>query len=380
MEKNKSFESIDYYDHQMRSCNLTSLTRYKWLTQFAFNFTLGINKLSKTSAIDSVKTEKNDFYGNVSEKLRNRILREFKNNHKIKYNDPIPIPVINTHDVSESIFKEWRFKVNMPLVIKGLVKDSNACKNWSKDWLAENFGLQMVQCIPPASSTEDRTKAKLKEISLKDFFTNDKYENYYINNHHSVFNTNDFYKNCSGKKVEEVRGSKCLIDQWFISRSKQTGSALHCANGDNLFLNIKGRKEWHFIHPSYSAILSPLMSKYAVYAISDIENSLLENWESIYKSHPILEYVPIYKVVLKEGDVLFNPSWWWHSVRNLEPFTIGCAARFRAPKTINNSAFSLCQIIEAIKYPKKSVIPQFLSMLIKRKVSKNFIGSIHSKN
>ncbi len=380
MEKNKSFESIKGYDQQIRSCNLTSLTRYKWLTQFAFNFTLGINKLSKSTAINSVKTEKNDFYGNVSEKLRNRILKEFKNNHRISYTEPIPIPVIHAEDISESLFKEWRIKVNMPIVIKGLIKDSNACKNWSKNYLTEKFGNEEVQCIPPSSSTEAGTKAKLKEISLEDFFTKDDYKNYYINNHHSVFKTDDFYENCYGKKVESLRGSKCLIDQWFISRSNQTGSALHCANGDNLFLNIKGRKEWHFIHPSYSPILSPLMSKYAVYVISDIENSLLANWNSIYKSHPILEYVPIYKVVLEEGDVLFNPSWWWHSVRNLDTFTIGCAARFRAPKSINNSAFSFCQIIEAFKYPRKSVIPQFLFMLIKRKVSKNFIGSIHSKN
>lgn len=380
MERSNSFGFINHYKPEIQKCRLSYKTRVKWGLQFLFNFTFEINKLKDDSNGNSEITKKTEAYGNVSEKLRLKINKEFRDKHKTLFDQPLPLPEIKSEDLTKGLFKKWRLKANMPLVIKGLIKDSYACENWSTDWLGATFGDEKVLCVPPEFSTEKGEKVKLKEVRVRDYFSKDEYKQYYINNHHSIFGPNDFYQNCKGRQIEELRGSRSLIDQWFISRSKKTGSPLHCANGDNLFLNIKGRKEWHFIHPSYTPIVSPLLSKYAIYAIADIENSLFADWESIYERHPMLKYVPIYKVVLEEGDVLFNPSWWWHSVRNLEDFTIGCATRFMAPRTSNNiSVFSYCQMIEAVKHPRKSVIPQSLSMLLSRKVNKNLLVYMFSK-
>jgi len=44
---------------------------------------------------------------------------------------------------------------------------------------------------------------------------------------------------------------------------------------------------------------------------------LTDEKEEIDKKYPLYNYVPKYSAHLKPGDVLYNPPWWWHEVRNL---------------------------------------------------------------
>jgi len=287
---------------------------------------------------------------------------------------------VTSENLSKKQFSIWRKKVNMPIVFRGFIKNSKACKTWSLEWLNENFGDEVVLCIPPEISSFLGEEVKLKEISVRDFCTLKDYQNYYINNHHSLFGNKDFYESCKGKNIEDLRGTRHIVDQWFISRSTQTGTSLHCANGDNMFLNIKGRKEWHFIHPSYTPLLSPLVSKYGTYAVAGVEKYLLNDWSSIIEKYPFFKFIPVYKVVLEEGDVLFNPPWWWHSVRNLDYFTLGSATRYLAPgKASNIPVFHVCQVVEAIRHPIKSVYPQTVYMLFFKGINKGLLNSIFSK-
>lgn len=38
--------------------------------------------------------------------------------------------------------------------------------------------------------------------------------------------------------------------------------------------------------------------------------------------------IPRYEILLDEGDMLFNPPWWWHAITNKTKYTIACANRF----------------------------------------------------
>jgi len=97
-----------------------------------------------------------------------------------------------------------------------------------------------------------------------------------------------------------------------------TGSSLHCAVGGNFFFNVHGKKRWVLIEPKYSRHLCSMPSKNFEFVISgrDIENP-----------DDILNKIPKYEVTLEPGDVLYVAPWWWHYVKNLTPFTIGCAVR-----------------------------------------------------
>ena len=42
----------------------------------------------------------------------------------------------------------------------------------------------------------------------------------------------------------------------------------------------------------------------------------------------MFKYCPVYQATLEPGDVLFNPPWWWHSIKNVDATTVGVASRW----------------------------------------------------
>ncbi|WP_242083918.1 cupin-like domain-containing protein [Aestuariivivens sediminis] len=373
MVRTHSFRNIIGYKETVPTCQLSSNIRMKWASSFLFNF---IFRKNQTQHFEEMPSE----HGGAPKRLQQRIHDEFLLKNTEEFNSILPLPEVAPEHITPKEFARWRKQVNMPIVLRGFIKNSKACQTWSIPWLSTHFGDQTVQCIPPDISSFLGEEVKLQDLSVKDFCTLKAYENYYINNHHSLFGKTDFYDSCEGRRIEALRGTRHVVDQWFISRSTHTGTSLHCANGDNMFLNIKGRKEWHFIHPSYTPLLSPLVSKYGTYAVAGVEKSLLNQWDAITDTYPYFKRIPVYKVVLQEGDVLFNPPWWWHSVRNLDPFTLGCATRYLAPgKASNVPVFHVCQVVEALRHPIKSVYPQTLYMLFFKGVNKGLLNSIFSK-
>ncbi len=53
-------------------------------------------------------------------------------------------------------------------------------------------------------------------------------------------------------------------------------------------------------------------------------------WPSEYneQAFPLFKYCPVYTAEINAGDVLFNPPWWWHSIKNVTPTTVGVASRW----------------------------------------------------
>jgi len=50
------------------------------------------------------------------------------------------------------------------------------------------------------------------------------------------------------------------------------------------------------------------------------------------KEFPLYSYVPIVEILLKPGDVLVVPPWWWHAITNMTPATIAVAVRWNSMK------------------------------------------------
>ena len=61
---------------------------------------------------------------------------------------------------------------------------------------------------------------------------------------------------------------------------------------------------------------------------------------------PLYQYCPKYEFILEPGDILFNPTWFWHEVDNLKNETIAVAIRwisFGVKRT--NTFFDLFQLL-----------------------------------
>lgn len=342
-----------------------------------------------------------------SKNKSNQILKKFNSNTKIgkrflsihnanvkkmlsdnkdhAFSSALDIPSISAEDFQSFDFLKWKKDINQPLVIKNYLKDAPILDLTSTDQLVANHGDKEVLCIRPDNVTGKKAESNLsqnienKSTTLKEFLTSEEFENYYINNFYGLFDNEDFLKYGKGKELEELIGKPNVLSQWFVARRNNTGSTLHCAPPDNMFLNVKGRKEWYFIHPSYTPIMEPSMAKYGVYCISDLEETFEGDfYENLVKKYPHMKHVPVYKTTLEEGDMLFNPPWWWHRVCNLSPKTIGIAVRFESPvKAFTNArALLLGVFVEFFKHPKKSPVYLTIKSLKDKKYAKNFIDSI----
>jgi hypothetical protein len=359
-----------------------------WSCLFMLDFTFGLTTKPDGEG-DVVKKTK---YPGKTGRLYNRAYaRLFKDVEKhfghLALKDPTPVPSVAAENWDHAKFARWRKTANSPLVIKGLLKNSRAVNEWSKAWMVEHHGDAPTRCLDTTTSPDRRDKSMvgenvtLHDISLRDFLLKDQFSQFYVNNFHGVFSDSDFAEYCDGEKINQLRGAKYTVVQWFISRAMGTGTPLHCANADNLFLNIKGRKEWHFFHPALTPVMLPALSKFAVYAVSEIGEFTPEKYAERYQAFPHVAKMPKMIYVLEEGDVLYNPPWWWHNVQNRSSFNVGCATRYIAhPINVRNAPqFQICQFVDAIKHPVQSLYPQGLLMRFFKRDRSRLIDSIFSK-
>lgn len=125
---------------------------------------------------------------------------------------------------------------------------------------------------------------------------------------------------------ESIDGiSYCNNSQIFISVNKGNGTEMHAAWATNFFFQIDGKKKWTFVHPNNSHFIYPVLSKNGIYY-----SSFTRTFDLKDKSHDfeLLKYCPRYSVILKPGDILFNPGMWWHGVKNISNNSIGIATRW----------------------------------------------------
>lgn len=113
-----------------------------------------------------------------------------------------------------------------------------------------------------------------------------------------------------------------------------TGTATHNAVSNNLFVQLHGVKRWVLYPPGHSPVLDPPRLG-APYFFSRLD-------PQADAPDPRLARLDGYDVTLRPGDVLFNPSFWWHRVVH-ETASIGVGFRWFAPWSIARS--SLTQLV-----------------------------------
>lgn len=255
----------------------------------------------------------------------NRKMEILNNNYDIlpQKNNTYILPSIRADQIS--LIQKYTNNYRTPLVIKGLIKDFPCVKKWDIEYLKKNCGQFFVKGF---------TKSNGKEI-LTDQFNNVKVlenvrfsnacdmiqngEQIYINNFHSIFiDCEILQKDLDLKKLNEITPIEYADTSQLFFGPKGTGTTLHCAMKSNVFYNVKGEKKWTFIDPKYSEYLSAVLSNNGIFVVSKL---------NYFKDKNILRNIPKFEYTLEEGDVLFNPSWWWHCVENMSEYTIGVANR-----------------------------------------------------
>lgn len=134
------------------------------------------------------------------------------------------------------------------------------------------------------------------------------------------------------KKRKKRNGDLRVEAQLFISTEsthptqKLAHTYMHCANNINMFFNVEGRKRWVLVDPEFSLCVYPSTFFRKTAAFLSLIKAASEAATEMPR-FPLYQYCPRYEVDLEEGDILFIPCWWWHSVETLTPATFSIAQR-----------------------------------------------------
>jgi hypothetical protein len=205
-------------------------------------------------------------------------------------------------------------RTSVPVVLEGAAIDCPAVQNWTPEYLAKQHGDIPVPTFREHTGTYTMTMAECMRHILQE-----ESSEVQINNACDVLQAGEGLLDqlpleAMARRAPSLRYHGANL---FVCGAGG-GSKYHCANEVNFFFQVHGEKEWNFIHPRYTSLMDP---KFTLPRCSYFGSGIP------WGEHP--RGVPIARVVLKPGDVLVNPPWWWHWVRN-RTTTIGVATRWRS--------------------------------------------------
>jgi hypothetical protein len=227
-----------------------------------------------------------------------------------------PVPVYDMRTGSRQEFIERFVNANTPVVVRGL----SDVEHWSIDWLMRNYGDTNVLFT-------DLVSGKHYEAPLRDIDKPGKSgEVPYLHNCGRVFDQNPhLIRDLALDRLRPVE-SDSFAQQLFVGTKRGTGSPFHCASNVNLFYQLEGSKRWTIVHPEYTFLLYPYLSRGNWYQASLVG---VPGTDRDYADVPLYRYCPRFTVDLEKGDVLLSPSWWYHAVENLTERSLGVATRWR---------------------------------------------------
>nr|DAB41911.1 TPA_exp: ArzI - aKG/Fe(II) halogenase [Fischerella sp. PCC 9339] len=270
---------------------------------------------------------KDQFWGQQWLKRVHRSILENLNKQDIDFSKlKLPIPTVELEQISAQEFWKTYVRTNTPVIIKGGAKHTFAYKNWTLEMFRERFGDFKVnitnqsrnQHKPDVSTFKDVIDSRESEEKLYISFCADIFSNYpeLLNELGCL----EFTAHMGGNSVWFAGA------QLFLGASSSTGTDAHCADGDNLFFQIRGKKKWTFVHPDYLWLMYPMLDRWFLFCSSFIKRDYDQAYLDQYA--PLQKYCPKYEAVLEAGDILLNPTWQWHAIDNITEENIAIATRW----------------------------------------------------
>ena len=212
-----------------------------------------------------------------------------------------------------------RAREDGPLVIEGLALDSDACKQWTVQWFLENYGdTELLITNPDQSIVKGPMRGPLEDILA------DRVTKQYIQNTADIFNQcPELEASCRSRRSRRSSAPWANTAAASCSSAARTPAPPITAPTTSTASSwSQGEKEWRFVDARYSAWMYPFMPPSGLFAFSPVPP-----FEPAQK-FPLYKPIPKLRTRLKPGDVLVNPPWWWHAVKNETPTTIAVATRW----------------------------------------------------
>ncbi len=288
--------------------NLTSALRFKYgFYQWVDHF-FGRKKLFAKG--------RGKFYKDVLESMK-------------KHGEGKIMPIERRKDLSLKEFKEHYVAKGIPVVMEGAALDWDCVKKWSLQYFKELHGKDEIVLVDQGKTDFPYELTTLAEVIDNIRGGGSKYYRFYplLVRHPEHINDFDY------KWLRERRTKPVWFDafQIFIG-GEGSYTSLHNANQSNLFVQVYGEKKWVLYSHYYSSIVdpSPINNVYRS-APGKVEAGPFNPFEPDFNApYELYKYLDGYSVHLKPGDILWNPPFYWHAVKNVSD-SIGVGYRWLSP-------------------------------------------------
>ena len=238
-------------------------------------------------------------------------------------------PIERRKDLSLKELKNHYMRYGIPVVMEGAAKDWDCVKKWSLDYFKEMHGEdEALMATQENMNTYEST-------TLADVIDNikaggKKYYRFYPLLDKHPEHIKDFDYNWLLKRKTWFS----LFDafQVFIG-GKGTISYIHNANPPNFFVQVYGQKDWILFSQYYTMVIDPdsVRNVYRNAPFRGKDGLPFDAFSPNYDApNALYKYIDGYSVSLQPGDILWNPPFYWHTVKNASD-SIGVGYRWTDP-------------------------------------------------
>ncbi len=226
-------------------------------------------------------------------------------------------------DVDPKVFINQYLKKGIPVVFKGLASNWGCCQKWSLDYFKDLHGDDEIINVANNIGEVPVEKMTLAEIIDQILQGNSKYYRFYplLKRHpeHIKDFDYDWLRNRRTTNLAEVF-------QVFIGAAG-TETPIHNAGVCNLFVQAHGTKKWILYPQNMISVIDPEPVVNFHRGAPFRQGEPFNPFNPDYNKYPLYEKIDRYEVMLEQGDVLWNPPYMWHTVRN-ETTSIGVGYRW----------------------------------------------------
>ena len=245
-----------------------------------------------------------------------------------------PLPSVTLDDLGTTEFYERYIRASHPVVIRNGFRDF---KRYSFDALLERYGDQQTRFVDMQGQS---LWGRFDSISDKPLYMAN--SEFLLNNNPELlagFQPERFTK---GLNLGPSYGTQLFV------ANRRTGTPAHAGYNYNLFYQLDGTKRWTSVDPAFSCFYYPYIMP------THIDSATDWHTEEDRERCPLFRYCPTYELELEPGDLLFNPWYWLHTVKNTSDRSVGASMRFTPQPGIDIA--DPCPVATAIR----SLTPQSL--------------------
>mmetsp|Transcript_1477 Transcript_1477/g.2426 ORF Transcript_1477/g.2426 Transcript_1477/m.2426 type:complete len:359 (+) Transcript_1477:42-1118(+) len=258
--------------------------------------------------------------------------------------EPTHVPIIEAADYSMEALRKATKNWRSPAIVRGLFSGSPATSKWDQEgYLSSKIGdfkIPVVRDAVYGTLQNDRAVIPFRD-AYSEILSDENSKVYmffpvksrFSFNHSDVGSLEELQSRINQVVLEDLEidtriwhgfgtdkhanyfGSQLIIGRGSNDTASTTGTGWHCAAGNNWFVQVKGRKRWFFMDPVHSAYMHPL------------RGGKVNMMTSTLKMSHYQQFLPIEYADISEGDLLYNPDWQWHTIRNYEGLSIGVPIR-----------------------------------------------------